>query len=94
LLSTHRFADTGRIKLTRINVKFTAKELELLSRLASDQLFRVEFIDSRLPGYNSNLAELSLGKRLVTRLRSMADRAKRMPTGKNGAAVLRRSGLS
>jgi len=85
LLPTHRFADTARIKLTRINVKFTAKELELLSRLASDQLFRVEFIDSRLPGYKSNLAELSLGKRLVTRLRSMADRATRMQTGKNGA---------
>jgi hypothetical protein len=80
--------------LTRINVKFTAKEIELLSRLASDQLFRVEFIDSRLPGYNSNLADLSLGKQLVTRLRTMADRATRMPNGKNGATVLRRPGMS
>lgn len=77
--------------MTRITIKFTVKELELLSRLASDQLFRVEFIDSRLPGYSSKLAELSLGKQLVTRLRSMADRATRMPAGKNGTTAFRRS---
>jgi len=80
--------------LTRITVKFTAKELELLSRLASDQLFRVEFIDSRLPGYASSLADLSLGKQLVTRLRTMADRATQMQNGKNGATALRKSGVS
>ena len=80
--------------MTRITVKFTAKELQLLGRLASDQLFRVEFIDSRLPGYNSNLADLILGKQLVTRLRSMANRATRMPNGKNGATALRKSGMS
>ena len=66
--------------MTRITVKLTAKELELLSSLASDQLFRREFIDSRLPGYQSNPAELSLGKKLVERLRlTAADRVKRMP---------------
>ena len=78
--------------MTRITVKFTVKELALLSSLASDQLFRIEFIDSRLPGYKSNLGELSLGKQLVTRLRSIADRATRMAPEKNGATVLKRSG--
>jgi hypothetical protein len=76
--------------LTRITVKLTSKELELLTSLASDQLFRLEFIDSRLPGYNSNLPELGLGKQLVARLRSLSDRATRMPAAKNGAAELRR----
>lgn len=80
--------------MTRINIKLTTKELELLSRLAADQLFRVEFIDSRLPGYNSSLADLSLGKQLVTRLRSLADRATRTASGKNGSTALRKSGLS
>src|SRR5262245_22431667 len=47
--ATRSVADTGRFELTRITVKFTAKELELLSSLAADQLFRREFIDSRLP---------------------------------------------
>jgi hypothetical protein len=65
--------------MTTITVKLTAKELETLTSLASDQLFRREFIDPRMPGHKSNPAELSLGKKLVERLRSMADREKRMP---------------
>lgn len=62
-----------------ISAKFTAKEIELLYSLASDQLFRREFIDPRLPGYRSNPADLSLGKRLVERLRMMTDRVTRTP---------------
>lgn len=80
--------------MTLITVKLTAREVELLTTLASDQLFRREFIDPRLPGYKSNPADLSFGKKLVERLRLMADRAKRMPlprrngaTGRNGATV-------
>ena len=65
--------------MTRITLKLTAKELELLSSLASDQLFRREFIDSRLPGSKYNPAELSLGKKLVERLRLTGDRVSRMP---------------
>lgn len=61
-----------------ITVKFTERELELLSTLASDQLFRREFIDPRMPGYRSNPSELSAGKKLVERLRLMA-RGKPLP---------------
>ena len=68
--------------MTRITVKFTAKELELLTSLAADQLFRKEFIDSRLPGYKWNAAELSLGKQLVERLRSVADRDPQTPSAR------------
>jgi hypothetical protein len=53
----------------RIAVKLTARELELLTTLASDQLFRREFIDPKIPGFKSNSAEVSLGKALVERLR-------------------------
>lgn len=74
--------------MTFITVKLTTKELETLTSLASDQLFRREFVDPRMPGYKSNPAELSLGKKLVERLRLMADREKRMPLPRrNGAAV-------
>ncbi len=74
--------------MTSITVKFTASELELLNSLASDQLFRREFIDSRLPGYRSNAAELSAGKKLIERLRVMTDRAKGTPLQRrNGATV-------
>jgi len=60
-----------------ITVKFTARELELLSNLASDQLFRREFIDPRIPGHQSNPLDLNLGKKLVERLRLKADRMNR-----------------
>ena len=60
--------------MTQISVKFTTYEIELLSSLASDQLFRREFIDPRLPGYKSNPADLSLGKKLVERMRLLVDR--------------------
>ena len=59
--------------MTLITVKLTTKELELLTTLASDQLFRREFIDPKMPGYKSDSAEMSLGKALVTRLRTIAD---------------------
>lgn len=60
--------------MTSINVRFTSKELELLATLASDQLFRREFIDPKFPGYKSDSGEIRLGKELVTRLRSLLDR--------------------
>ncbi len=63
-----------------ITVKFTPEEIDLLTALASDQLFRRQFIDARLPGYKPDPAELRAGKELVERLRQLADRAK----GTNG----------
>lgn len=62
--------------MTQFTMKLTAQELELLSSLASDQLFRREFIDPRMPGFKSDPAELSLGKKLVERLRVMTDKSK------------------
>jgi hypothetical protein len=74
--------------VTLVTVKLSARELELLTTLASDQLFRREFIDPRLPGYKFNPAELDLGKKLVGRLRTMTDRAKGITLPRrNGAAV-------
>jgi hypothetical protein len=55
------------------NVKLTPVELNLLTVLASDQLFRREFIDSKMPGYRPDAVELTLGKKLVERLRTIAD---------------------
>jgi len=72
--------------MTQISVKFTTDEIELLSSLATDQLFRREFIDSRLPGFRSNPADLSLGKKLVERMRSTADRVKKSPPAKRNGA--------
>ena len=80
-------ARASHSRMTRKTLKLTAKELDLLTSLASDQLFRREFIDSRMPGCKSDPAELSLGKKLVERLRSMAARA-------SGVSIPRRNGTT
>ncbi|MBI5084896.1 MAG: helix-turn-helix domain-containing protein [Acidobacteria bacterium] len=59
--------------MTVINVKLTAKELELLTSLASDQLFRREFIDPKMPGHTADASSITLGKNLVSRLRALAN---------------------
>jgi len=61
--------------MPQITLKLTDQELGLLTNLAADQLFRREFIDPKMPGYKFNPAELSLGKKLVERLRLITDRA-------------------
>lgn len=69
--------------MTRISVKLTTTELDLLGSLAADQLFRREFIEPRLHGDRSNPADLSLGKQLVERLRLTGEKAKRVrPTAR------------
>ena len=54
--------------MTLITLRFTVEELEILLRLATDQLFRKEFIDSRLPGCQLDMAELKAGKQLLQRI--------------------------
>jgi hypothetical protein len=67
-----------------INVKFTPRELDLLTILASDQLFHREFTDSRLSGSISNAEELDRGKKLIERLRLTSERAKGKPISRRG----------
>ena len=57
--------------MKRLTLELTLEELKLLASLASDQLFRKEFIDPRMPGHQPNPAEVNLGKTLVGRLRVM-----------------------
>ena len=67
-----------------ITLKLTDQELGLLTNLAADQLFRREFIDPKMPGYKFNPGELSLGKKLVERLRQIAERATNSRVTKEG----------
>jgi hypothetical protein len=66
--------------MTLITLKLTLEELELMTTLVSDQLFRREFIDPKMPGHKSNSEEMKLGKALVARMKLMVDpeSAKRM----------------
>jgi hypothetical protein len=54
--------------MTIRTVRFTSRELELLTSLATDQLFRREFIDPKMPGSSPNYPEIAMGKALVARL--------------------------
>jgi len=56
-------------------LKLTMEELELLTTLVADQLFRKEFIDPKMPGYKSNAQDIILGKALIGRLRVIRDPA-------------------
>lgn len=69
--------------MKKITLDFTAEELGVLTTMASDQLFRKQFIDSKMPGFRPNRDELELCKNLVGRLRSVVDtqRAKTATTG-------------
>jgi hypothetical protein len=63
----------GGERMKSVALKLTLEELRLLATLASDQLFRRQFIDPRMPGYKPNSEEINLGKALVARLRLMLD---------------------
>jgi hypothetical protein len=56
-----------------INFALTVEELRLLASLASDQLFRRQFIDPKMPGYKGSPEEVDLGKALVRRMRVAID---------------------
>lgn len=66
--------------MKRITLKLTIEELTLLTSLASDQLFRREFIDPRMPGYRANPGEVDCGKALVRRMRLLIDEDSREAT--------------
>jgi hypothetical protein len=66
--------------MKRINFAVTVEELRLLASLASDQLFRRQFIDPRMPGYKGSPEEVVLGKALVGRMRVIIDEGAQHPT--------------
>ncbi len=59
--------------MKKVTLDFTPEELGILTTMASDQLFRKQFIDSKMPGFRPNREELDMCKNLVGRLRSIVD---------------------
>jgi hypothetical protein len=81
VIDKSRVAGTAKKKyMKRINFPVTIEELRLLASLASDQLFRRQFIDPRMPGYKGSPEEVDLGKALVGRMRLIIDGDVRHPT--------------
>lgn len=67
--------------MKNVKLELTVEELLLVTTLASDQLFRKEFIDPKMPGYKGDPAELALGKELVGRFRGLIRQASDSPAG-------------
>jgi len=65
--------EQGGQSMKSVALKLTLEELRLLATLASDQVFRRQFIDPRMPGHRPNSEEMNLSKALVARLRLMLD---------------------
>lgn len=65
--------------LQNLTLKLTVDELRLVATLASEQLFRREFIDRRIPGFKPNPAEVGVGKALVARFRLLIGQATTSP---------------
>ncbi len=59
--------------MKKLTLDFTPEELGILTTMASDQLFRKQFIDSKMPGFKPNREELDMCKSLVGRLRAIVD---------------------
>jgi hypothetical protein len=73
--STNGHSRSNGNRMKRIVLELTPEELKVLATLVSDQQFRREFIDPKMPGYKLIPAEMSLAKSLASRLRQMVDEA-------------------
>jgi hypothetical protein len=50
-------------------LELTIEELEVLLPLASDQLFRKQFIDTRFPGSERHIPEIQSAKAVINRIK-------------------------
>ena len=57
--------------MKKLKLEMTVEELLLVTSLMSDQLFRREFIDPKMPGYRGDPAEVAMGKDVVLRLKTL-----------------------
>ena len=63
-------------RMKKLTVELTSEELGVLTTMASDQLFRKQFIDPKMPGYRTDAEELDLCKQVVAKLKLLIDSRK------------------
>ncbi len=62
--------------MKKISVELTLPELQAIVSLADNQLFRVKFIDPKMPGYVSHPEELAVSKAALQVLQEALNNAK------------------
>ena len=59
-----------------ISVEFSLEQLQAIVALANDQLFRVKFIDPKMPGHVSRPEQLAISKEAVQLVEAALNKAK------------------
>jgi len=62
--------------MQQLSVKMSVPELKSLLELVDNQLFRMKFIDSRIPGHIANPQQLALATSAVDTLKKKNNKAK------------------
>lgn len=62
--------------MQQLSLKLSVDEVQALLELVDNQLFRMKFIDTKLPGHKANPEKLRLATSAVTTLRASFSKAK------------------
>jgi len=65
--------------MKKINIQLSVEELQTLIMLTDNQLFRIKFIDPKLPGHTHNAEDLSRAQAVVGILKDVFKTAKGHP---------------
>jgi len=80
----HETAAVLKWHLKKISVELTLEELQAILTLADNQLFRVKYIDPKMPGYVSRPDELRAANSAVQILQDAVKTAKGIKAKNNG----------
>ena len=72
--------------MKKISVHLTLEELGIIVKLADNQLFRMRFIDTKLPGHYNNVEELKAAQAAVAILRNCIPEIKVIKTAVGAVA--------
>jgi hypothetical protein len=62
--------------MPKLSVSLSLEEAQALLELVDNQLFRMKFIDSRMPGYKANPEKLRVSTSAVDAVRVVVNKAK------------------
>jgi hypothetical protein len=68
------------VRMENVAIKMSAEELRALLEMVDNQLFRMKYIDSKIPGHQKNPEELKLAAGAVSILREAFNRARGIKT--------------
>ena len=77
---SHRETMVDLVRMENVAIKMSAEELRALLEMVDNQLFRMKYIDSKIPGHQKKPEELKLAAAAVGILREAFNRARGIKT--------------